>query len=95
MEIRISSTELARNIGDVLGKVRFRRDTFIIERNGEPVARLVPSPLSSGTTLAEGLRAWREAAPADADFADDLERVNRSDQPPGNPWASSSTPARS
>jgi hypothetical protein len=44
-------------------------------------------PLSSGTTLAEGLRGWREAAAAgDAPgFADDLEHVNRSDQAPHNP----------
>jgi antitoxin (DNA-binding transcriptional repressor) of toxin-antitoxin stability system len=87
MEIRISATELARKAGEILGKVRFRRDVFIIERNGEPVARLSPSPLTAEASLAEGLRAWREAAAADPDFADDLERVNRSDQPPRNPWA--------
>ena len=89
MEIRISATELARKAGEILGKVRFRRDVFIIERNGEAVARLIPSPLGSETTLGEGLRGWREAAAAGGDpgFADDLERVNRSDQAPHNPWA--------
>ena len=87
MEFRITATELARKAGEILGKVRFRRDVFIIERNGEPVARLSPSPLSAESSLAEGLRAWREAAADDPDFADDLERVNRSDQPPRNPWA--------
>lgn len=87
MEIRISATELARKAGEILGKVRFRLDVFIIERNGEPVARLSPSPLTVEVSLAEGLRAWREAAAPDPDFADDLERVNRSDQPPRNPWA--------
>jgi antitoxin (DNA-binding transcriptional repressor) of toxin-antitoxin stability system len=87
MEIHITATELARKAGEILGKVRFRRDVFVIERNGEPVARLIPSPLASEASLAEGLRAWREAGPADAEFADDLERVNRSDQPPKNPWA--------
>lgn len=87
MELRITATELARRLGEVLGKIRFRRDTFVIERNGEPVARL--SPLAtSGTTLAEALRVWREAGPADPDFADDLERVNRADRPPRNPWVS-------
>lgn len=87
MEIRITATELARKAGEILGKVRFRRDVFIIERNGEPVARLVPSPLSGGTSLAEGLRAWTEASTPDPGFADDLERVNRADRPPRDPWA--------
>lgn len=86
MELRIGATELARKLGEVLGKVRFRRDTFVIERNGEPVARLTPWPISGDTDLAEGLRAWREAADPDPGFADDLERVNRADRPPRDPW---------
>lgn len=87
MELRITATDLARRAGEILGKIRFRHDTFVIERNGEPVARL--SPLSSwGSTLAEGLRAWREAGPADRSFADDIDRVNRADRPARNPWAS-------
>jgi|GraSoiStandDraft_41_1057321.scaffolds.fasta_scaffold3395396_1 antitoxin (DNA-binding transcriptional repressor) of toxin-antitoxin stability system len=88
MELRITATELARRLGEVLGKIRFRRDTFVIERNGKPVARLSPLPTSGGATLAEAIAAWREVGPADADFADDLERVNRADRPPRNPWAS-------
>jgi len=87
MELRISATDLARKVGEVLGKIRYRRDSFVIERNGEPVARLSPLP-SGGATLAEGLRAWLQAGPADPSFADDLERVNRADRPPRNPWAS-------
>lgn len=87
MEMRITATDLARRAGEILGKIRFRHDTFVIERNGEPVARLIPLP-SSGGSLAEGLRAWREAAPADPSLADDLERVNRADRPARNPWAS-------
>lgn len=86
MELRIGATELARKLGEVLGKVRFRRDSFVIERNGEPVARLTPWPTSADSDLAEGLRAWREAAAPDPSFADDLERVNRADRPAKNPW---------
>lgn len=87
MELRISATDLARKLGDVLGKVRFRRDVFVIERNGEPVARLSAWPVAEDATLGRALRAWREAGPPDETFADDLERVNRADRPPQNPWA--------
>lgn len=88
MEHRISATDLARRVGDVLGRVRYRGDSFVVERNGEAVARVVPIGESSPTTLGEALRAWSEAAPADPTFADDLERVGSADRPPELPWAS-------
>jgi len=86
MEHRISATELARKLGDVLGRIRFRGDSFLIERNGEPVARLIPLPESRVVTLHEALRAWIEAGEPDPGFADDLERVQAADREPENPW---------
>lgn len=86
MELRIRATDLARRLGDVLGKVRFRGDTFVIERNGDPVARLTPWPTASDATVGEAIRAWTESGTPDPAFADDLERVNRADRPPRNPW---------
>jgi prevent-host-death family protein len=88
MEHRITATELARKLGDVLGRVRYRGDSFIVERNGDPIARLVPLPAGSASSLREALAAWRSAGEPDADFADDLERVGAADRPPEDPWAS-------
>jgi prevent-host-death family protein len=82
----ISATDLARKLGDVLGKVRYRHEVFVVERNGEPVARLAPIPSATAVSLLEGLRAWRNASPVDPGFADALERVNAADRPPRNPW---------
>jgi antitoxin (DNA-binding transcriptional repressor) of toxin-antitoxin stability system len=87
MEYRISATELARTIGDVLGRVRYRGDTFVVDRNGDPVARIAPLP-GAGVSLADAMAAWRAVAPPDPTFADDLERVGRADRPPENPWGS-------
>jgi len=42
MEQRISATEVARRLGDVLERVRYRGGSFVIERNGSAMARLVP-----------------------------------------------------
>src|SRR3990172_5706358 len=39
MEHRISAKDLARRLGDVLGRVRYRGDSFVVDRNGEAVAR--------------------------------------------------------
>ncbi len=86
MESTISATELARKLGDVLGRIRYRGESFVVERNGEPVARLGPLAAGTAGSAIEGLRAWREASPSDPGLADDLERVNRADQPPQNPW---------
>ena len=88
MEHRISATELARKLGDVLGRVRYRGDSFVVERNGDAVARVVPLPGSSATSLREALTVWRSAGEAEAGFADDLERVGAADRIPEDPWAS-------
>ena len=88
MEQRISATELARKLGDVLARVRYRGDSFVVERNGDAVARVVPLPEGSATSLREAFSAWRAAGDPEAAFADDLERVNAADRPPQDPWAS-------
>lgn len=39
---RISVAEVKRRFSDVLGAVRYQQRRFVIERNGTPVAALVP-----------------------------------------------------
>ena len=88
MEHRISATELARRVGDVLGRIRYRGDSFLVERNGELVARVVPVAEHPAATLREALDAWIGSGPGDDAFSDDLERVMAADLPPEDPWAS-------
>ena len=87
MEHIIAATELARRLGDILARVKYRHDSFVVERNGTPIARVVPIE-SAGpeTTLGEALAAW--SATTDPSFADDLARVGAIDRAPGDPWAS-------
>ena len=88
MEHRISSTDLARRLGDVLGRVRYLRDSFVIERNGDPIARLAPLPEGSSTSVREALQAWAEAGDSDPELADALERVGAADRTPEDAWGS-------
>lgn len=88
MLISVTSTELARKLGDILSRVRYRRESFSVERHGAEIARVVPSPKVAPVTLAVALSAWSAAAPQDPEFAADLERVNAADEPPQDPWAS-------
>ena len=89
MEHTIRATDLARNLGDVLSKVRYRRDSFVIKRNGKPVARMVPIEHGAdAATLAEVLTVWCAGAAGDETFATDLDLINLSDRPPTNRWES-------
>ena len=43
---RLSATELARKLSDVLNRVHYQRETVIVERGGKPVCQLAPVPAS-------------------------------------------------
>lgn len=88
MEHTISATELARHVGDVLGRVRYRGDSFVVERNGEPVARVLPIVGATPAFLSEALSAWRSAGGPEHEFADDLDRIGALDRPADDPRVS-------
>jgi hypothetical protein len=83
---RISATEAARNLSDLLNRVHYRHEAFVIERAGVPVGEL--RPVSAGAVTGADLRALLQALPpVDAGFFDDVEAASRS-QPglPDSPW---------
>lgn len=85
METTISSTEAARNMGDVLARVKHAGETFVLTKSDKPLARLTGYSRprrASGAEIMEALN----SLPWDPDFADDLERVNRMDPVSENPW---------
>ncbi len=86
MEIPISSTEVARTLGDCLARIKHRGDTFLITKNHKSIATLAPPSSARFATIGE-LQALLSRLPPDPGFADDLERVNRADTIPTNPWA--------
>ena len=88
MDRTISATDLARRLGDVLGRIRYLGESFVIERNGAPVARIGPIAGAAPAGLGEALLAWRTAAHPDPGYADDLEHIEAADRPPHDPWAS-------
>lgn len=78
---RISATELARRLSDVLNRARYRGERFVVECGGEPVAAIEPASSLAGITLKEFADLLRDAPRPDDAFADDLERIY-SAQPP-------------
>jgi antitoxin (DNA-binding transcriptional repressor) of toxin-antitoxin stability system len=86
MATRIGATRLARRWGDVLRRIRYRRESFLVERNGVLVARIEPVRPVRLPSLREVVEAW-SAVEADPDFAEDLATVGAADAPALDPCA--------
>ena len=82
----ISTTDAARHLGDYLARVKHKGEHFLLTKNDQPIAELMPASGSRCATWGE-LASAVARLPQDPSFADDLERVNEADQPASNPWA--------
>jgi len=89
MESHISATEAARTFSDILNRVRYRGEAFVVERGGEPICRISPVAGASGFTAADLLKLLEVAPAPDPAYLDAVEAVARN-QPllPGSPWDS-------
>jgi len=50
---RLTATELARKLSDVLNRVCYQRETVVVERGGKPVCQLTPAPASLDFQLSD------------------------------------------
>ena len=71
--------------GRLSGSSKISRGKFRDQKNDETIAEMIPSGGAGSATWSE-LAAAVAAYPADAGFAEDLERVNEMDSSPENPW---------
>jgi antitoxin (DNA-binding transcriptional repressor) of toxin-antitoxin stability system len=84
----ISVTEAARNFADCVNRVHYQNVTFVLLKNGSPVARLVPERKKSGSVrkLAAALREF-ELSPEEAKaWNRDLRAARRILKPPVDKW---------
>ena len=84
----ISVTEAARNFAECVNLVRYQNATFVLHKNGSPVARLSPpeEKVCSGADLAEALahiELPREEAVA---WTRDLKKARKSIHMPASKW---------
>jgi prevent-host-death family protein len=77
---RITATDLARNLSDVLNRARYRGERFIVQRNGEDVAEIGPVAPMKTITLTEFVARVGDLKWPDEDFGRDLERI-QAEQP--------------
>jgi prevent-host-death family protein len=84
----ISVTEAARNFADCVNRVRYQNVTFVLLKNGKPVARLVPEKKKdcSARKLATALREF-DLSPEEAKaWNRDLRAARRILKPPTSLW---------
>jgi prevent-host-death family protein len=84
----ISVTEAARNFADCVNRVRYQNVTFVLLKNGTPVARLVPERKKGGSVreLAAALRQF-DLSPEEAKaWKRDLRAARRILKPPVDKW---------
>ena len=88
-ETRITATELARNLSDILNRVRYKGERFRIERNGETVAVLEPGEERKRFTVADFIALIERLPPVDEDFWKDIEEARKAIGPMPEPsWDS-------
>ena len=80
----ITATELARSLSDVLNRVRYRGERFVVERNGELVAFIDPATARKGRTGRELSRLIGHLRVPEG-LADDIEAMRATQGPPSLP----------
>jgi prevent-host-death family protein len=90
MSERVTATEAARKFSDILNRVHYGHETFVVLRGGEEVAQISPAQPSQPVTLRELIEKLRQMESPDSRFAADLEEVQASQPLMGEapPWPS-------
>lgn len=84
----ISVTDAARNFADCVNRVRYQNVTFVLLKNGTPVARLVPDhkKVCTGPELAEALKHVDLSEAEARAWHRDLNAARKILKPPKDRW---------
>jgi antitoxin (DNA-binding transcriptional repressor) of toxin-antitoxin stability system len=87
-ETPISVTDAARNFADCVNRVHYQNVTFVLLKNGTPVARLVPDgqKVCYGRDLAEVLRKAELPAGEAVAWNRDLKAARKRLKAPADQW---------
>jgi antitoxin (DNA-binding transcriptional repressor) of toxin-antitoxin stability system len=88
MKTVISVTEAARNFADCVNRAHYQNVTFVLLRNGLPVARIVPDGKRgcTGPELAEALAEVDLSKEEARAFHKDLRAARKALRRPGDRW---------
>ncbi len=83
----LTASDAARSFSDVVNRVFYRRESFVVERGGEAVCKIEPvGPMSM--TFGELVKEWVQDSVVDEDYLNTVAEL-RAQQPrlPKDPWA--------
>jgi antitoxin (DNA-binding transcriptional repressor) of toxin-antitoxin stability system len=87
MMTRVSATEAVRTFSDLLNRIRYRGEEFVVERAGEPVCRMTSAAPAKTLSLRDLASVLREIPKPDAGYALAVRRAARSQgRRPRSPW---------
>jgi hypothetical protein len=72
---RVSATEAARNFSELLNRVRYRRQSFLVERGGQAVCEIRPVYETTGFTGADLARLLKALPRAPETYVDAVEDI--------------------
>ena len=84
----ISVTDAARNFADCVNRAHYQNVTFVLLKNGSPVARLVPDheKVCTGSELAEALAKAELSVDEAAAWHRDLKTARKTLKAPTDKW---------
>ncbi len=83
----LSSTQAVRTFSDILNRIRYRGEEFVVERGGEPVCRLSPAGPPKRLTCRELVALLRDVPKPDSAFAAAVRSaVRKQGRLPRSPW---------
>lgn len=80
MKTRVTATEAARKFSEILNRVAYKGESFIVERGGRPVCEITPAPKGKRFTGADFLELIRTAPRPDDQYFKDVEDIIRGRQ---------------
>lgn len=78
MTTKVSATEAVRTFSDLLNRIRYRGEEFVVERAGEPICRMTPAGPAKTLTFRDLASLLRGVPKPDAAYAADVRRAARS-----------------
>jgi antitoxin (DNA-binding transcriptional repressor) of toxin-antitoxin stability system len=73
---RITAARAARSFSEIINRVKYRGESFIVERNREPICRIEPVGRRVPVTTDNFEEFWKRLPRPDKRFADDLEEIH-------------------
>ncbi|HXB58098.1 MAG TPA: hypothetical protein VNU95_00945 [Candidatus Acidoferrales bacterium] len=85
---KITVTDAARNFADCVNRAHYQNVTFVLIKNGSPVARLVPDgeKVCAGRDLAEALAETSLSTEEAAAWHRDLRTARKTLKSPADKW---------